>query len=46
MTVHRRDRVAARFRPQWIRWALLGVARVVFGIGLVVEFILPQNVGI
>ena len=38
--------IAARFRPQWIRWTLLGVALVVFGIGLVVEFILPQNVGI
>ena len=38
--------IAARFRPQWIRWAMLTVALVVFGIGLVVEFILPQNIGI
>jgi hypothetical protein len=38
--------IAARFRPQWIRWSMLGVALVVFGIGLVVEFLLPQNVGI
>jgi hypothetical protein len=37
--------IAARFRPQWIRWTMLGVAVVVFGIGLVVEFLLPQNVG-
>jgi len=38
--------IAARFRPQWIRWTMLGVALTVFSIGLVVEFILPQNVGI
>ena len=38
--------IAARFRPQWIRWTLLAVAMVVFGVGLVVEFILPQNIGI
>jgi hypothetical protein len=37
--------MAARFRPQWIRWTMLGVAMVVFGLGLVVEFLLPQNVG-
>jgi hypothetical protein len=37
--------IAARFRPQWIRWGMLGVAVVVFSIGLVVEFLLPQNVG-
>ena len=37
--------IAARFRPQWLRWSMLGVAMVVFGIGLVVEFLLPQNVG-
>jgi hypothetical protein len=37
--------IAARFRPQWIRWTMLGVALIVFGIGLVVEFLLPQNVG-
>ena len=37
--------MAARFRPQWIRWAMLGVALVVFGLGLVVEFSLRQNVG-
>ena len=37
--------IAATFRPQWIRWTMLGVALVVFGIGLVVEFLLPQNVG-
>lgn len=37
--------IAARFRPQWIRWAMLGVAAVVFVLGLAVEFSLPQNVG-
>jgi cation transport ATPase len=37
--------IAARFRPQWIRWAMLAVATLVFAIGLVVEFSLPQNVG-
>ena len=37
--------IAARFRPQWIRWTMLGVALVVFGVGIVVEFLLPQNVG-
>ncbi len=37
--------MAARFRPQWIRWAMLGVAVVIFCIGLVVEFSLPQSVG-
>lgn len=37
--------IAAKFRPQWIRWAMLGVAVVVFGLGLIVEFSLPQNVG-
>jgi hypothetical protein len=37
--------IAARFRPQWIRWTMLGVALVVFGVGLVVEFLLPQNIG-
>lgn len=37
--------MAARFRPQWIRWSMLGVALVVFVIGLLVEFSLPQNVG-
>ncbi len=37
--------MAARFRPQWIRWAMLGVALLVFMIGLVIEFSLPQNVG-
>jgi hypothetical protein len=38
--------IAARFRPQWIRWTMLGLALIVFSIGLVVEFLLPQNVGI
>jgi hypothetical protein len=38
--------IAARFRPQWIRWAMLGVAVVVFVLGLIVEFALPQNVGL
>lgn len=38
--------IAPRFRPQWIRWTMLAVAGVVFCIGLVVEFLLPQNVGI
>lgn len=37
--------IAARFRPQWIRWAMLSVAVVVFVLGLIVEFLLPQNVG-
>jgi len=37
--------IAARFRPQWIRWTMLGVATVVFFVGLVVEFLLPQNIG-
>ena len=37
--------IAARFRPQWIRWTMIGVALMVFGIGLVAEFLLPQNVG-
>jgi hypothetical protein len=37
--------IAARFRPQWIRWAMLSVAVVVFGLGLIVEFSLPQNIG-
>jgi hypothetical protein len=36
---------AAKFRPQWIRWAMIAVAVVVFGIGLVVEFTLPQSIG-
>lgn len=37
--------IAARFRPQRIRWALLSVAVVLFVAGLIVEFSLPQNVG-
>ncbi len=37
--------IAARFRPQWLRWTMLGVAFVVFCVGLVVEFLLPQNIG-
>ncbi|MFL5716773.1 MAG: hypothetical protein ACJ77V_04235, partial [Chloroflexota bacterium] len=37
--------MAARFRPQWLRWMMLGVALVVCVIGLAVEFALPQNVG-
>ena len=37
--------IAARFRPQWIRWAMLSVAIVVFVLGLIVEFSLPQNIG-
>ncbi len=36
---------AAKFRPQWLRWAMISVACFVFAIGLVVEFSLPQNVG-
>ena len=36
---------AAKFRPQWIRWTMIGVAVVVFAIGLVVEFTLPQSIG-
>jgi hypothetical protein len=37
--------IAAKFRPQWIRWAMLSIALLVFVIGLIVEFSLPQNVG-
>ena len=37
--------IAARFRPQWIRWALLSVAVVVFTLGGFVEFVLPQDIG-
>ncbi len=37
--------IAARLRPQWLRWAMLGVGMLIFAIGLVVEFSLPQNVG-
>jgi threonine/homoserine efflux transporter RhtA len=36
---------AAKFRPQWIRWSMIAVAVVVFTMGVVVEFTLPQNVG-
>ena len=36
---------AAKFRPQVIRWSMIGVAVVVFVLGLIVEFSLPQNVG-
>lgn len=37
--------IAARFRPQWLRWTMLGVATIVFCIGIVIEFLLPQNIG-
>ncbi|MFL5641855.1 MAG: hypothetical protein ACJ778_13050 [Chloroflexota bacterium] len=37
--------MAARFRPKWLRWLMLGVALVVCVIGLAVEFSLPQNIG-
>jgi hypothetical protein len=37
--------IAAKFRPQWIRWSMLGIAVIVFGIGLFVEFSLPPNIG-
>ena len=37
--------IAARFRPQWIRWAMLAVAVVVFVLGAIVEFVLPQDIG-
>ena len=37
--------IAARFRPQWIRWAMLAVAVAVFFLGMAVEFSLPQNIG-
>src|SRR3954449_7249441 len=37
--------MAARFRPKWLRWMMLGVALIVCVIGLGVEFSLPQNVG-
>lgn len=36
---------AAKFRPQGIRWAMIGVALVVFAIGALVEFTLPQSIG-
>jgi hypothetical protein len=36
---------AAKFRPQWIRWSMIAVAVIVFGLGLVIEFTLPQNIG-
>ena len=36
--------IAPRFKPQWIRWSMLGVGAVVFAIGLIVEFSLPQSV--
>lgn len=36
---------AAKFHPQWIRWSMIGVALVVFVMGVAVEFSLPQNVG-
>ena len=38
--------IAAKFRPQWIRWGMLGVAVVVFVLGLFVVVSLPPNVGI
>jgi hypothetical protein len=37
--------IAAKLRPQWIRWSMLAVAMLVFALGLIVEFALPQNVG-
>jgi hypothetical protein len=36
---------AAKFRPQWIRWMMIGVAVVVFCMGIVIEFTLPQSIG-
>ncbi len=36
---------AAKFRPQGIRWAMIGVALIVFAIGAIVEFTLPQSIG-
>ena len=36
---------AAKFRPQWIRWSMIGVAVIVFGLGLIIEFSLPQSIG-
>lgn len=36
---------AAKFRPQWIRWTMIGVAVVVFALGIVIEFTLPQSIG-
>ncbi|HEY8167187.1 MAG TPA: hypothetical protein VIF84_00595 [Candidatus Limnocylindrales bacterium] len=36
---------AAKFRPQWIRWLMIGVAVVVFFMGIVIEFTLPQSIG-
>ncbi len=38
--------IAAKFRPQWIRWGMLGVAVVVFCLGVIVVISLPPNVGI
>lgn len=37
--------IAAKFRPQWIRWLMLAFGAVMFAIGLLVEFSLPQSVG-
>jgi hypothetical protein len=35
----------AKFRPQWIRWSMIAVAVTVFGLGIVIEFTLPQSIG-
>lgn len=37
--------IASRFRVRFVRWALIGLAGIVFVGGLIVEFSLPQNVG-
>ena len=36
---------AAKFRPQWIRWSMIAVAVLVFGLGIAIEFTLPQSIG-
>jgi hypothetical protein len=36
--------IAPRFKPEWIRWSMLGIGAVVFAIGLIVVFSLPQSV--
>ena len=35
--------IAARFRPQWIRWAMLSVAVFVFVSGAIVEFVVAPE---
>ncbi len=37
---------AAKFRPPWIRWSMIGVAVVVFTIGVGVVVSLPQDLSL